>query len=134
NDGTSMDNDRLFIAPAFTWRPNESTEFTLLTDYMKDNRPTDFGPFGGLDRVRSDVIPGEPSFDKMEHEQYSVGYLFSHQIDDVFAVRQNVRYFHVDTDLNYVYPEGVQADGRTLNRAIWASPERLDQFAIDNQA
>lgn len=133
NDGTAMDNDRLFIAPAFTWRPSEDTELTLLADYMKDERSTDFGPFGGLDRVRTDVIAGEPGFDEAHHEQFSLGYLFSHQIDDVFAVRQNVRYFHVDVGLHYVYPEA-KLDDDTIYRSVWASPDVLSQFAVDNQA
>lgn len=33
-----LDNDRYFIAPAFTWKPDEDTKLTILTSFQHDNQ------------------------------------------------------------------------------------------------
>ena len=57
-----------------------------------------------------------------------------HRFDDVWTVRQNLRFSHVDTDTQRVQAIALGGDGRTLSRYAWAFPERSDLFNIDNQA
>lgn len=133
NDGTRQQNDRVFVAPAFTWAPSEDTSFTVLADYMKDNRSTMFTTFGNEEIGRTNAVIGEPDFDRFEQEQYAIGYMFEHAINDVFSFRQNARYTHVEIDYQTVAADYLEADGVTLQRYVWSSPDELDQWAIDNQ-
>ncbi len=133
NDGTEQDNDRVYFAPSLTWAPTENTELTLLTDYLKDSRSTQFGTFASEETGRTNTVAGEPGFDKFDQEQYAIGYTFSHRFDEMWSVRQTARYSHVEVDYQTVAANGLDADGRTLNRYVWASPDIVNQIAVDNQ-
>ena len=133
NDGKAQQNDRIFIAPAVTWAPSEDTRLTVLVDYLKDDRYLHPGPFANEEIGRSDVVPGEPDFDKFEQEQYAFGYNFVHSFNPTFTFRQRARYSHVEVDYQGVYATSLAADGQTLFRYTWAAPDETDQFAIDNQ-
>lgn len=92
-------NRREYIAPAISFRPNEDTEFTLLAEYQKQTgnfanplpaAGTVFrDPRGRLDR---DTYVGDSAYDFMTNEKTSLGYVFEHRLDDIWTVRQNMRY------------------------------------------
>ena len=141
--GTAVDqvrDDRAFVAPALTWRPDANTSITALAYYQRDRtsgnqfltydgtvRPT---PFGRISRSR---FTGEPDFDRYEREQYGVGYEFSHRFDNVFSFQQNVRYAHTDVAWDQVYGGGLQADRRTLDRFAYRANVDVNTFQVDNQ-
>jgi iron complex outermembrane receptor protein len=133
NDGTEQDNDRIFFAPAVTWNPTEDTNLTLMATYLKDSRGTQFNTFANETVGRTDVVGGEPGFDRFKQEQVDFGYDFSHRFNDMWSVRQVARYTHVDVDYQTVTGDSLSADNTTLNRSVWAAPDVLDQMAIDNQ-
>ena len=132
NDGSPQRNQRLFLAPALTWNPGEDTSITLMADYMNDRRPTAFGTLAN-EEVRTKVIAGEPDFDKFDQEQFAIGYDARHRIDDVWEVRQKARYLHVNVDYQAVATDAFDADTGVVTRYVWASPDILNQFVIDNQ-
>ncbi|SOD95955.1 TonB-dependent siderophore receptor [Caenispirillum bisanense] len=132
NDGTPQEHDRLYIAPSLTWAPTADTSLTLLTDYMKDDRSTIFGTLA-TEAGRTNVVPGEPGFDRFEQEQASIGTFLTHRFNESWQFRQSARYTHIDVDYQTVAANYVEPDGRTLQRYVWASPDVLDQFTIDNQ-
>jgi iron complex outermembrane receptor protein len=61
-----------------------------------------------------------------------VGYSFSHQFDDTFTVRQNLRYADVHTLYRSVYGNGYAPTGK-INRAYVRSDEHLNTFTVDTQ-
>jgi iron complex outermembrane receptor protein len=134
NNGQTQDNDRIFVAPAITWKPAKKTDLTFFADYLKDSRSTIFGTFASPAIGRTDVVAGEPDYDRFKQTQYSVGNAFAHEFNDIFTVRQKTRYSYVDVDYQTVAPSGLAADGVTINRYAWASPDTLHQIALDNQA
>ncbi|GAB4354928.1 MAG: TonB-dependent siderophore receptor [Kiloniellaceae bacterium] len=133
NDDSPQKNRRFYIAPALTWNPDDDTSITLLADYMNDRRPTQFGTLATEAQGRSDVVPGEPGFDKFEQEQFAIGYDARHRIDDVWEIRQKARYVHVNVDYQSVATESFDAATGTINRYVWSSPDILNQFTVDNQ-
>ncbi|MEZ5935162.1 MAG: TonB-dependent siderophore receptor [Alphaproteobacteria bacterium] len=133
DDGTEQSNDRRFIAPALTWAPTADTSLTVLADYLKDDRYLHPGPIAPDGFGRSDVVPGEPGFDRFDQEQYALGYSFAHRFNPTFTFRQNARYSHVEIEYQGVYADALDEDGRTLQRYVWAAPDEIDQIAIDNQ-
>src|SRR5262245_2029924 len=94
------DRQRYYIAPSLTWRISADTKLTLLGSVQRDSG---FGPFqfvpleltkssAPFGRVSRGTYFGEPGFDDYKEDQWSIGYAFEHRFNDVFQVRQNVRY------------------------------------------
>jgi iron complex outermembrane receptor protein len=139
-----VDEDRVFIAPSLTWRPDADTSLTLLSQYLHIDSPGGGAPpalpvLGTLyltprGRIPTQRFIGEPNYDRFRLEQGFVGYAFEHRVDDVWSVRQNLRFAHVDTETRRVQGIALAANNRTLSRYAWAFPERSDLFTVDNQA
>lgn len=136
-----VEDNRLFIAPSLTWRPNDMTSLTILTHYQKDDTSasqfypavgTVFGtPLGKIPRNR---FLGDPSWDRFDRVQYSAGYLLEHDLNDTWTLRQNLRYNGIDTSWRQLYTNALQADNRTISRFAFQGDIHTDVFAIDNQA
>lgn len=138
-----VNQKRVFIAPALTWKPDVDTTLTILSHYQRDKNGwgLQFLPAQGTvlpnpnGHIPSNRFVGEPSFDSYEPTQYSVGYLFEHRANDIWTLRQNARYAGLDNpNQPLVYGAGLQADLRTYDRFGDFGRSKLDTVAIDNQA
>lgn len=134
-------DDRVAINPSLTWRPTSDTSITLYGGYLHDSvgQPGAILPANGtvlgnrFGRIERKFNDGQPGFDNyMKSEEY-VGYRAEHRFNDVFTVRQNVRYSHLDLDYRGVFGAGLQADQRTLNRAAINAQPVLNAIAADTQ-
>lgn len=138
-----MQDNKIFIAPSFTWSPTADTSFTLLSQYQKiDNKgyqqylpgQVTFLP-NPNGRVPYNTYIGEPAFDGYKLEQKSIGYAFEHRFDNNIQFRQNFRYMEVSNDLQSVRSEGMdpanptQLVARSYNY-VKASSENV---TLDNQ-
>ncbi|WP_419953597.1 TonB-dependent siderophore receptor [Methylobacterium sp.] len=145
--GTQLDyleEDRVFIAPSLTLRPDADTSLTILSQYLNIDSPGGGAPQGlpalgtlyanPKGRIPTKRFIGEPNYDRFKLQQGFIGYAFEHRFNDVWTVRQNLRYSHVDANTQRVQAIGLGADNSTLSRYAWAFPERSDLFNIDNQA
>lgn len=136
-----ISNDRVFIAPALTWRPNENTSLTLLSEYSKDKTGGSYLAWprvGTLEdnpngKIASRRYLGEPDFDKFSQERTSIGYAFEHAFDDALTFRQNFRHMDLRTDVNMILMSGLNADQRTVSRIAYQDVERVQNTLIDNQ-
>lgn len=136
----STRDDRYFIAPALTWRPDDSTRLTLLPYYQRDrtsggqflpyNGTVVATPFGRISRSR---FTGEASFDGYEREQYGIGYEFERRLNQTFSFQQNFRYAHTGIDWRQVYGGGLLADQRSLSRFNFLADIDTDTVQVDNQ-
>lgn len=137
-----INNDRLFIAPALTWRPTIDTSITFLAYYQDDeSRASQALPSEGTrepnpnGRIPTDLFTGEPDVDQYDRQEYSIGWLAEHHLTDSWILRQNARYYSSELDDVTVFVNGLdQSDLRTLNRQVFGSFGDLDGFAIDNQS
>lgn len=153
--GTQVDfvNDfRGAIAPSFTYKPDLDTTFTFLSGYQRDitGLTLQFYPsLGTLNPNPNGRIPytkflGEPGFDRFDRTQAWVGYQFEHSFNEVWTVRQNVRYFDLETNTYAVAGGGALGsvalpntgfgDFSTLNRGAFSFPESAKSVTLDNQA
>ena len=102
---------RLYIAPALTLRPSSDTTLTLLSQVSRIRSGNSYGflPVDGTllstsnGRVPTHTFVGEPDVDHYNQDQWTVGYLLEHRINDVWTVRQNARYGEIKTDYRQVY-------------------------------
>lgn len=134
---------RYAIAPSFSWRPDDNTNFTFLSSFQND---PDMGYYGWLPKegtVQNGVngkLPtsfndGEPGYNNISRKQQMVGYAFEHGFNDTWKVRQNLRYAEMDTDYRSIYGLGVSSTNPgLLNRGVMNSKEHLVNFNVDTQA
>ncbi|ALB61704.1 Ferric hydroxamate outer membrane receptor FhuA [Cronobacter condimenti 1330] len=132
---------RYAIAPSFTWRPDDKTNFTFLSYFQNEPQTGYYGwlpkegtvePLPNGKRIGSNFNEGA-SNNTYSRNQKMVGYSFEHAFDDTFTVRQNLRFAEMKTSQQSVYGTGIQADGHTLNRGTVVDNERLQNFSVDTQ-
>lgn len=138
---TMSKEKRYAIAPSFSWRPDDKTNFTLLANIQNDPYTGYYGwlpkqgtliPLPDGSKLPTDFNEGEAS-NYMARKQRMIGYSFEHAFNDTWAVRQNLRYMQVDTDMKSIYGFGLSSP-TTINRAYVQSKEHLNNFAVDTQA
>lgn len=132
-------NDRIFVAPALKWQPDAQTSLTILANYQWDRlTPIQFLPaqYGNLPR---NFFTGSPDFDRFDANHGSIGYQFSHEFDDHWTVRQNLRYSQQETDYRQLYygewlggPDMI--NDHTMSRTLFTVDETASLFNVDNQA
>lgn len=131
---SAVPDDRAYIAPAFTWRPNEATTVTFLGAYQKDKTGGSlfnyYSPATGL----LDIRTADSAWNDLDIESVRAGYQIEHRVDDALTLRQSFRYAHVDANTRYVYITGLSDDGTTAYRRAGQDRESLDTLSVDNQA
>ena len=113
--GTQIDavkDDRIFIAPAFTWKPNDATTLTVLGEYMDSNTG---GSAAYVNNYELDangvstgrvigatrVYEGDPRYNDYRQKQGRIGYEFEHRFSDMFTLRQRLRFSALGTNQEY---------------------------------
>jgi iron complex outermembrane receptor protein len=136
--------DRYYIAPAFTYRPDGATTFTVLTSFQRDDTggAGQFLPYFGTARpnisgLRIDrrLNASDPLVDRYARNQANLGYEFEHQLNDVWTLRQNFRFSFTEvTDRRYVANGYADAAQTQLARYGFLTTPRAGLFTVDNQA
>ena len=136
-----VDDDRVYIAPSLKWE-NDDTSLVLLTHYQEDHTGSanNWLPTVGTiydapnGAIPVDVFTGDPSFEGYDRTQYSVGYEFSHDVNNQVTLRQNARYAYVDVDYKTFYGNGWDdVNAGTLKRSTLRTDQNANVFTIDNQ-
>jgi len=132
----SVPDDRVYIAPAFTWKPDSDTKFTFLSEYSRSKSGGNPAYYNDYYGHVSPFEAGDPAFGDLVHEQGRVGWEFERRLSDVFTFRQNARYSIQDIDAKYVYAyNGAQhaLDPTLVDRGSGYDVQRLEAFVIDDQ-
>ena len=148
-------DDRLVLAPSLTWRPNTDTSLTLQLLHQKDKSGSliRFFPWQGTllpsryGQIPTSTFISEPGWDRYDTEQTSLGYLFSHRLNDIWTLRQNMRATRSEVDYRTAYTSFAanratgrparpvfNADGRTVERDLVAQRNGGKMLLLDNQA
>ncbi|KAA8997711.1 TonB-dependent siderophore receptor [Affinibrenneria salicis] len=131
---------RFAIAPALTWQPNNDTTFTLLASFQRDPKAgyRNFLPAVGTvfntsyGKIPHDFNVSDPNYNESWREQKSIGYRFEHIINDVFTIRQNVRYSDIEQRYRYLVYTNSASD-TTLNRRAQVEWRKTKEIVLDNQ-
>ncbi len=128
-----LPDDRLYIAPSFTWKPTDATTLTLQAEALRDVNGYNFYYTAPGTRPTR-ITTGDPSFDRFQQEQYSAGSRFEHKFSDDLIVRQNLRFGQLSLDYHSVYGLGAVTRGTTLlPRTAGLVKEDLNALTVDNQ-
>ena len=146
--GTQVDGapeDRGYIAPAITYRPDGATRLTLLTSLQYDNAAViaPFLPYIGTvrpniygSRIPRSLNVGDAGFNTFRRTQAYAGYEFEHAFDETFTVRQNLRYAFSEAFQNSNLNQFGYADPATqtrLARYQFQDSSHVGLFQVDNQ-
>lgn len=135
-----VQDDRIYLAPSFTFRPDENTTWTVLAHYQDDdtNISQALPAVGKTSNIYPGInpsfFPGEPSVDYYERTEYAVTSLFEHVFDETWTFRQNARYLDSKLDVSGVYGLAFDPSTNELSRGYYARDDSLRAFNIDNQA
>lgn len=138
--------ERYYLAPSLTWRPNADTSLTVLASIQYD-------PYLGLynfipalgslypnpnGRIPRNTFLGQPSYNENSRTQESIGYAFEHRFNDVWQFRQNARFMSTDGTVKQVLPLPPASGGvlsfDKINRYAQSDQVSINSFNIDNVA
>ena len=127
-------DDRAYIAPAFTWKPDEDTKLTILGEYSRSKTGGTAAYYNDPTGKVTDIFAGNPDFNDSVQTQARLGYEFEHRLNDVFTFRQNVRVSTLNTDADWAFAYAPNAiDPTLLDSSAGTFDERLTSIVIDNQ-
>lgn len=148
--GTQNDfseDERVYIAPAVTWKPDADTSFTLLGSYQRDRTTgVPFLPYKGtvtkapFGRIPTDFATSKPHegglYNGVKREQAFIGYQFEKAVNDSLTIRQNARYSHGENKLFSIIGFGYLGPARDarLTRVGFAANPIADIVNVDSQA
>ncbi|MBT0589724.1 ferrichrome porin FhuA [Escherichia coli] len=148
------EEQRYAIAPAFTWRPDDKTNFTFLSYFQNEPETGYYGwlpkegtvePLPNGKRLPTDFNEGAKNNTYSRNEKM-IGYSFDHEFNDTFTVRQNLRFAQNKVSQKNVYGYGMCSDPLYTKdqEALKASPclsipqsqwghTLTRQYVIDNE-
>ena len=126
-------DNRDFIAPAFTWRPDEATSLTILSEFQHSLTTGNPGFFQLAEGQLSTLYSGDPAFGDFNQNQARIGYAFEHKFNDTFTVRQNLRYAYVFADAKYTQIDAIDYTTLSALRSTGRVVNHLSTLSLDNQ-
>lgn len=135
-----VEDNRVYVAPTLTWKPDGDTTLTFLSHYQKDQTkssqrlPAEGTLYGNPNgKIPTNRFTGEPDVDGYDREEFAVGYLLAHRFGAALTVRQNTRYYSNEVDDRTIYPTALLEDQKTVGRALFESFGEIHGFDLDNQ-
>ncbi|MER0040706.1 TonB-dependent siderophore receptor [Pseudomonas sp. MGal98] len=119
-------DDNGFVMGGLTWAPTAYTSGTLTLDHLKTKSSPNSGGYP-LDREydRSDFF-GEPGYNFHDVERTSISGNITHDFDNGFVLRSNLRYSELTDDFAYLYLNGT-GTGALRNRDVFGTDTEADQ-------
>jgi iron complex outermembrane receptor protein len=133
-------DDRVYLAPSISWRPNGRTSLDVRAVYQKNwalaSTSVPWAAVNGSSphgRVPMDRFLGEPGFDKETQEQKSLAYELRHALNEQWTVAQNFRYGDFNNHEDYLARASGLVNGTQLLRNYQLRHAYGDVIALDNQ-
>ncbi|MBV4489774.1 TonB-dependent siderophore receptor [Pseudomonas oryzicola] len=123
------EDDNRFVMGGLTWAPTDYTSATMIVDYLKTNSSPNSGGYP-LDKEydRSDFY-GEPGYNFHDVERTSLSGSITHDFDNGFVLRSNLRYSELTDDFGYAYLSDNPARvGTVIPRYVFGTDSDADQL------
>lgn len=120
-----VEDDKLYIAPAIAFEPDDDTRITLQASHQRIK--TKFGPplpdtgtlypGPGGEVIGRDTFLGEPDYDTYDSRVNSIGWRVEHQASDDVTLRHALRYYRADVTWDYMQIGWSESFAAYLRRA-----------------
>jgi iron complex outermembrane recepter protein len=137
----TVEDSRLFVAPALTWTLAPRTSITFRASYQRDDAPwAIFLPAEGTvlpnpnGRIPSSRHLGEEHFvDRFHRWFFTPGYAFEHR-GSRWTLQHGLRFGRYEFDALSVSGGELHEDARTVSRYPWVGDEHGHQLVTDSNA
>ncbi|WP_281378942.1 TonB-dependent siderophore receptor [Azospirillum oleiclasticum] len=145
DSGTQIDHapdDRVYVAPAITLRPNDRTSLTLLASHLHSKvsgSEQSIPMVGSLydnpkGQIGTNIYFGEPGLTDWTVDSTSIGYAFEHKFTPDWSVQQNTRYTRTRVDFHAAFPMSWPVDlvdGQYYPIGVQDRPKSTTSFLVD---
>ncbi|WP_417778884.1 TonB-dependent siderophore receptor [Stutzerimonas xanthomarina] len=121
------EDDNKFLMGGLTWAPTAFTSATVILDYLKTTSTPNSGGYPKDKEYDRSKFYGEPDYNFHDVERTSLSGNFTHDFDNGFVLRSNLRYSELTDDFGYVYLNGT-GTGTLLNRDAFGTDTDADQL------
>ncbi|UST61108.1 TonB-dependent siderophore receptor [Pseudomonas moraviensis] len=124
----SQDDNQLFMG-GLTWAPTDYTSATVILDYLKTESSPNSGGYPLDKEYDRSKFYGEPSYNFHDVERTSLSGNVTHDFDNGFVLRSNLRYSKLTDDFGYVYlSDSAARVGTTVDRYLFGTDTDANQF------
>ncbi len=122
-------DDNEFVMGGLTWEPTVFTSATVILDHLKqDTTPNSGGYPRDREYNRKDFF-GEPDFNYHDVERTSITGNLTHDFDNGFVLRSNLRYSELTDDFGYVYiTDSPTRVGTVVDRGYFVTDSDADEL------
>ncbi|MBX9815263.1 MAG: TonB-dependent siderophore receptor [Sphingomonas sp.] len=131
---------RVFVQPSLSWRPDANTTLTLIGLYQDDRyrRTSEQPPLGTIVATPQGTVPlsrffGEPGLGKLSSPQWQIGYLFEHRFSGVVRLRSKLRYLDYKVTGPITLTDFSAGDPNSAGRFGFFFRGRFNNLSLDNQ-
>lgn len=128
-------DDRLYLAPAVTFKFDPNTKLTVLGEYMDATTGANtawYNDYSSGHAQRTNIWSGDPNFQHFDQTQERIGYEFEHRFNDIFTFRQKARYSHLSSTGRYIDVVD-EIEPNVWSRANGIVLSDVNNFVADNQ-
>lgn len=124
----SQDDDNLLMG-GLTWAPTAYTSATLVVDHLRQDNTPNSGGYPMDREYDRDEFFGEPSYNFHDVERTSVSASFSHDFDNGFTLRSNLRHSDLSDEYGYAYiSDSAGHVGTVVERGYLGVDSEAEQF------
>ena len=136
------ETDRVYAAPAVTFRPSRDTSLTLLSSYQHDPSITAQqtvprvgailpGPNGRF--ISRSTFLGEPDYHDSHIRSFKIGYEFRHRFNETWSFEQDAGYRNIDIALREVIATGAPEGPTATRRQIQNAEFEIENYQVDSR-
>lgn len=125
----SQDDDK-FVMGGLTWAPTAFTSATVIVDHLKREGTPNSGGYPLDKEYDRKKFFGEPGYNSQDMERTSITGTVTHDFDNGFVLRGNLRYSELTDDFGYVYIVDTPSRrvGTTVGRDYFGSDTDADEL------
>ncbi|MEQ8250910.1 MAG: TonB-dependent siderophore receptor [Oceanibaculum nanhaiense] len=136
-----MELERTAVAPSLLWQPDDRTEILLDLSYLHEEQPYDTGIPLGTDGKRltaRESFFNDPDLAGREIDDYTASYQLTHQLSDVWSLRNQLQFHRAEAKNESLRPRGVTGPAGSEQLALrYQNEDRQDdeiQLVLDATA
>ncbi|MCI0915880.1 TonB-dependent siderophore receptor [Pseudomonas stutzeri] len=124
----SQDDNNLVMG-GLTWAPTAFTSATLVVDHLRQDNTPNSGGYPKDKEYDRDEFFGEPSYNFHDVERTNISANFSHDFDNGFTLRSNLRHSDLSDAYGYVYiNDSAGRTGTLVDRGYLGFDSEAEQF------